>query len=86
MKKLVAKSLRKSRNQSDREYLAEGKDLVLLRSARLIYQKYCQLHSRLTKIPLGVAINKDTHRGQLIFYKKPILLPRECFIPIEMLN
>lgn len=70
----------------DRGHFATGLDPVLLRSARLIYQKYCQLHSRLTKIPLGVAINKDTHRGQLIFYKKPILLPRESFIPIELLN
>ena len=80
------KILRSLEPKIDRGDLAAAKDTVLLSSARLIYQKYRQFHSRLTKIPLGVAINRDTYRGQLIFHKKPILLPGESFIPIDRLN
>ena len=61
-------------------------DPVLLRAARRIYRTYCVLHAKLTKRPCGVAIHQNSHRGQLIFSDKPILLPGECFIPVKQLE
>ena len=40
----------------------------------------------MTKRPFGVAIDKDTYRGQLVFREKPILLPGECFVNINQLE
>ena len=85
-KKLVVNILRSLERKIDRRDLAAAKDTVLLSSARLIYQKYDRRLSRLTKTPLGVAIDRDTYRGQLIFHKRPILLPGESFIPLDRLN
>jgi hypothetical protein len=61
-------------------------DPKLLKAARKIYLTYRNLHSQMTKRPSGVAINKDTHRGQLIFRDNPILLPGECFIQLNQLE
>jgi hypothetical protein len=58
----------------------------LLRAARQIYRTYCQLHSRLNKTPIGVAIDGKTHRGQLLFTKRPILLPGERFVSLKQLE
>ena len=33
-----------------------------------------------------LSLNRDSHRGQLAFKRKPILLPRECFIPIKQIE
>lgn len=61
-------------------------DPTLLRAARRIYRTYCALNSRVNKRPSGVAINRDNHRGQLIFNNKPILLPGESFVPIKQIE
>ena len=61
-------------------------DPTVLRAARRIYRIYCTLNSRVSKRPFGVAINRDNHRGQLIFNNKPILLPGECFVPIKQIE
>jgi hypothetical protein len=61
-------------------------DPEVVRSARLIYQTYYEVHPELTEPPLGVAINRLTHRGKLIFTGKPILLPQECFVPFEWIE
>jgi hypothetical protein len=61
-------------------------DPKLLKAARKIYLTYRNLHSQMTKRPSGVAINRDTHRGQLIFRDRPILLPGECFIQLNQLE
>lgn len=61
-------------------------DPNVLRSARRVYRTYCTFHSKLTKRPSGVAIDKETHRGQLIFNARPILLPGECFVPIKQIE
>lgn len=54
----------------------------VLRVAQEIYTSYCQTHTRPQR-PTGVAIDRDTHRGQLVFKGKPVLLPDECFIPFS---
>ncbi|MEB3311405.1 MAG: hypothetical protein VKJ02_14350 [Snowella sp.] len=61
-------------------------DPKLLRMARRIYRAYCVLHPKTNRRPLGIAIHRDTHRGQLMFNNKPILLPGECFVPVKQLE
>ncbi|MGK7945673.1 MAG: hypothetical protein AB4058_14515 [Microcystaceae cyanobacterium] len=61
-------------------------DPTLLRSARRIYRNFCVLHPRQTRRPFGIAIHRNTHRGQLIFNNHPILLPGECFVPLKQLE
>lgn len=65
------------------ESFVEFIDPAVIRSAQLIYQTYYEVHPELTEPPLGVAINRVTLRGKLIFTGKPILLPQECFVPFE---
>lgn len=61
-------------------------DPTLLRAAQRLYRSYCVMSNKLDKRPCGVAINRDTYRGQLIFRENPILLPRESFIPLKQLE
>lgn len=61
-------------------------DPTLLRAARRIYRTYCALHSKINRRPFGVAIDRETYRGQLIFNAKPILLPRESFVSVKQLE
>lgn len=62
--------------------LLELSDPILLKSARQIYLTYRELRPDAADQPTGVAINRLTYRGRLLFSKKPILLPSEDFIPI----
>lgn len=61
-------------------------DPGLIRSARKIYTTYYEVHPELIQRPLGVAIDRFTHRGKLIFAGKPILLPQECFVPFSQIE
>lgn len=61
-------------------------DPTLLRAARRIYRTFCILHPKQTRRPYGVAIHRNTHRGQLIFNNNPILLPGECFVSLKHLE
>jgi hypothetical protein len=58
----------------------------IVAAAERIYHTYYSLHGQITKSPIGVALDAKTYRGQLLFTKIPILLPGECFIPIDQLN
>ncbi|MBE9174240.1 hypothetical protein IQ225_00865, partial [Synechocystis salina LEGE 06155] len=61
-------------------------DPKMLRMARRIYRTYRMLHPKSQKQPLGIAIHKETHRGQLMFNRQPVLLPGECFVPLHQLE
>jgi hypothetical protein len=61
-------------------------DPNLLKSARKIYYTYCHFHTKLKRSPVGVAISKKTHKGQLLFTANPILLPDEHFICITQIE
>ena len=61
-------------------------DPYVLRAARSLYLAYMQVHSDEMKRPNGVAISPHHYRGQLIFGRRPILLPGECFIPFEQIE
>lgn len=56
-----------------------------LQAARNVYRDYHQGGKRFGKPLLGVAVNSDTHHTTLIFSAKPILLPREFFVPRQFL-
>lgn len=58
-------------------------DPNLLQAARQIYRCYYEVHPEQTRRPIGVALDRYTHRGKLIFGEKPILLPKECFVPLS---
>ena len=60
-------------------------DPYLLNAARHIYQKCYEIHPEKAEQTQGIAINRETYRGQLIFNDKPILLPWESFISSEEL-
>ena len=68
------------------EHLIGVTDASVVRSARLIYETYYDVHPELTEPPLGVAVNRLTLRGKLIFNGKPVLLPQECFVPFERMR
>ncbi len=61
-------------------------DPALIVAARQIYVTYYEVHPDQIQQPVGIAIDRYTHRGKLIFGGRPILLPQECFIPVEQFN
>ncbi|MCU0565884.1 MAG: hypothetical protein MUF49_04735 [Oculatellaceae cyanobacterium Prado106] len=61
-------------------------DPTILQTARQLYRTYYEVHPEETQQPLGVAIDRNTHRGKLIFTNKPVLLPRECFVPLNQIE
>jgi hypothetical protein len=61
-------------------------DPSILHTAKAIYQGYRANRTKDAPIPLGVAIDRFTHRGQLVFTERPILLPQECFITVQQLE
>jgi hypothetical protein len=58
---------------------------TILSAAQSIYQAYIETHGTQPK-PHGVAIDRYTYRGQIIFSEQPILLPHECFVPIQRIE
>lgn len=61
-------------------------DPAILQAARGIYRIYYEVHPEQTRRPLGVAIDRYSYRGKLIFSGKPILLPKECFVPLSQIE
>jgi hypothetical protein len=63
-------------------------DPALLRAGKDIYTFYCQINPdrQRRRQPIGIAMNKLSYRGKLIFSSYPILLPEEYFISIEQLE
>lgn len=61
-------------------------DPTLIQAARRIYRAYNNLNARIVKQPCGVAIDRDSLRGHLIFRERPILLPGESFVHFNELE
>lgn len=59
---------------------------ALLKAARQIYRTYYEVHPDDLQRPGGIAISTKTHRGKLIFGERPVLLPSECFIPLNQIE
>ena len=61
-------------------------DPAMIKAAGKIYYTYCEVHPEIAGQPSGVAISRLTHRGKVIFTQQPILLPQECFIPLQQIE
>jgi hypothetical protein len=61
-------------------------DSPLLQAAYFIYQTYYKTSGKQRRQPHGVAIDRFSLRGKLIFTARPILLPRECFVPLSQIQ
>jgi hypothetical protein len=59
---------------------------AVLRVAQSIYRAYYEITENRVDQPIGVAVDRFTYRGQLVFGSKPILLPEESFVPISALE
>jgi hypothetical protein len=66
--------------------LPELIDPSILRAARKIYHLHREVLADYFQRPLGIAVDRHTYRGQLIYRTKPILLPDERFVPIEQIE
>ncbi|BAD80348.1 hypothetical protein syc2158_d [Synechococcus elongatus PCC 6301] len=60
--------------------------LNLLREARKIYRAYFAAHPDSEQRPVGVALNRRSGRGDVVFGRRPILLPQEFFVPLDQLQ
>ncbi len=80
-----------NRYESDESEADEPQSLIspltteMLQAAQAIYQIYYENHGDSAMTPLGVVVDSQSLRGQLIFTGQPILLPHECFIPLDQL-
>jgi hypothetical protein len=63
-----------------------GYEPALVHAARKIYRTFTDVHPDVDDDPLGVAIDRYTYRGKLIFNRVPALLPQETFIPFEVFD
>jgi len=61
-------------------------DSSVVRAAGQIYYTYCEVHPEMAGQPSGVAINRGNHRGKVIFTLQPVLLPQECFVPLNQIE
>lgn len=66
--------------------ISKFRDPVLLQAARQLYYIYLEIPHLQTRRPLGVVINRETYRSLLIFKGTPILLPQECFVPLDYIE
>jgi hypothetical protein len=63
-----------------------GYEPGLVQAARKIYRTFMTVHPDVMDEPLGVAIDRYSLRGKLIFNRIPALLPQETFIPFEAID
>ncbi|HEY9702382.1 MAG TPA: hypothetical protein V6C58_08045 [Allocoleopsis sp.] len=61
-------------------------DPALIRAARKVYQMYFEVDPDRIPRPMGVAVDRVTHKGHVIFSQRPILLPREYFVPFNQIE
>ena len=59
---------------------------VIVKAAKAIYEMHVETHGTARRTPMGIALDRYTYRGQLIFCEQPILLPHECFVPLQEIN
>lgn len=83
---MVSLSDRPINYQTSQEDFTVLLDPIVLRAARKIYRTFYEVHPNVVEKPIGIAIDRHSLRGQLVFGKKPILLPSECFVPFSLLE
>ncbi|MCS6959534.1 MAG: hypothetical protein RMK91_05735 [Pseudanabaenaceae cyanobacterium SKYGB_i_bin29] len=60
-------------------------DTSILHAAKQAYRSYMDAYDDQLPRPLGIAVNRYDLTGKLVF-RKPILLPQESFVPIEVVE
>jgi hypothetical protein len=70
--------------RSERQKQLITVDPLVLKTAKQVYRLYVESYPDLPT-PYGVAINRGTMTGKLI-YSHPVLLPTESFVPIEVIE
>ncbi len=83
---MVYASQQRLENRTERIDIPVLLDPSIVRAARQIYRTYSEVHPDRIQRPLGVALDRYTYRGKLIFAGKPILLPQECFVPFSQIE
>jgi hypothetical protein len=83
---VVYASQQRLENRTERIDIPVLLDPSIVRAARQIYRTYSEVHPDRIQRPLGVALDRYTYRGKLIFAGKPILLPQECFVPFSQIE
>ncbi|MEW5856560.1 MAG: hypothetical protein AB1861_04170 [Cyanobacteriota bacterium] len=83
---MVYASQQRLENRTERIDIPVLLDPSIVRAARQIYRTYSEVHPDRIQRPVGVAIDRYTYRGKLIFAGKPILLPQECFVPFSQIE
>lgn len=83
---MVYTSQQRLENRTERIDIPVLLDPSIVRAARQIYRTYSEVHPDRIQRPQGVAIDRYTYRGKLIFAGKPILLPQECFVPFSQIE
>lgn len=60
-------------------------ETTVLHAAKQTYRSYMDAYDEQIPRPLGIAVNRNDLTGKLVF-RRPILLPQESFVPIEVLE
>jgi len=60
-------------------------DPVVIRAAKQVYRFYVDTYASQLPRPMGIAVNRDDMSGKLV-YSQLILLPKETFVPIELIE
>jgi hypothetical protein len=58
-------------------------DPAVISAARGLYEAYVDIHQSRSKEPVGVVVHQFSGRSQLSFRPTPVLLPEECFVPLQ---
>ncbi len=58
-------------------------DPAVINTARDLYEAYLDIHQSRSKEPVGVVVHQFSGRSQLSFRPAQVLLPEECFVPLQ---
>ncbi len=69
----------------DRHEVNVNLDPLIVRAAKQVYRYYRDSYAAQLPRPLGVAIDRRTMEGKLV-YKQVLLLPQETFVSIDLIE
>jgi hypothetical protein len=83
---VLDKSSESSAERHPRFDRANGLDPSLVIAARKMYRTFYEVHPEVAELPLGIAIDRYSYRGKLIFARMPALLPQETFLELAVID
>lgn len=69
----------------NRQEIEAKVDPVVIRAAKQVYRFYVDTYASQLPRPMGIAVNRDDMSGKLV-YAQLLLLPKETFVPIELIE